>query len=875
MLVSSVIALLAIGSTSVSAYNYITYNLLKDDRAADRLIFIPTTLEQKEVILSNVENTLAIWANYDSKKSHYGSAADPFPIVKKLRENINTITDEELQLGLTDAFIRIRDKHTSWTNTAPYGCFFATTGIKFTFIEGDADIANNPTVVVTSTSKSYILLSLFGEDYSKIQAGDELLAINGLSFIEWFKQNQFKSGDGANDFGGQRTALEYLTAIYGRFNRLPSKDSITFQFKSRANPQNSYTVTVPYVSGRNQDCWELGSKLYESLPSKILPGTPETSLPVSAEQPGHNHESDTALLFSESYETDGPEDPEREAGIEKRSSSEQKFAVSMNPTDVTEITWGIYQPESTNMGVIRLDSFSLEDVETKSLTVEKAIMIIRSLLVNEFKDTKSVIYDLRGNPGGDAKFADSLVQLFKPDFQPFGDRYLMNKITFDLVVNNKDPDVEPYAKAWRETKKGSHFTKVFFLNSVEFANTLGQAYLRPMGVFNNGRCYSTCEVFSGSIQGHGAGTIFGEDKRTGGGGSIVMKLDPSLIHASPTHFKKFPFSLELTSGSITYANTLSVGVTQTIRTGRYKGKSIEDVGIKPDAIFRPQWSDLQPNPTTNTQYDRIAASLARTGQKNGQSRLHFVSEPFAFEKPIDGFSLEVEAAGIEEFTVFQADGKTVIAKQRSRATKKQKFSIPLSTVGSALGNSHITIVGKTVGKQVLKTNRNVRIIPDDNKYMKISTTGFTFSGLSDSVGLYQSPATALGNGWNNLKGKWMIGNGVKYVKNIESSIEAFFTATVGTKINISLNVDLDSVPDCDFLYLSVKSSGGVEDFLLSSKSLDGTKMFNGISGENMIVKETFSFTTKSEQFSVSLKFTSDKASEFAGATIKSFTVSAA
>ncbi|KAH6592573.1 hypothetical protein BASA61_004509 [Batrachochytrium salamandrivorans] len=112
MLVSSVIALLAIGSTSVSAYNYITYNLLKDDRGAGRLVFIPTTLEQKEVILSNVENTLAIWANYDSKKSHYGSAADPFPIVKKLRENINTITDEELQLGLTDAFIRIRDKHT-------------------------------------------------------------------------------------------------------------------------------------------------------------------------------------------------------------------------------------------------------------------------------------------------------------------------------------------------------------------------------------------------------------------------------------------------------------------------------------------------------------------------------------------------------------------------------------------------------------------------------------------------------------------------------------------------------------------------------------------------------------------------------------------
>ncbi|KAH6584944.1 hypothetical protein BASA61_007165 [Batrachochytrium salamandrivorans] len=119
MLVSSVIALLAIGFTSVSAADYAPYNLLKDDRDAGRLVFLPTTLAQKEVILSNVEKTLNVWVNYDSKIANYGSAADPFPIVKNLRKNINTITDEELQLGLTDAFARARDQHTRWTNIAP------------------------------------------------------------------------------------------------------------------------------------------------------------------------------------------------------------------------------------------------------------------------------------------------------------------------------------------------------------------------------------------------------------------------------------------------------------------------------------------------------------------------------------------------------------------------------------------------------------------------------------------------------------------------------------------------------------------------------------------------------------------------------------
>ncbi|KAH9273995.1 hypothetical protein BASA83_003630 [Batrachochytrium salamandrivorans] len=877
MFVSSAVALVTIGAASISNYNYAKYNLLSDDRAAGHLVFPPTTLAQKEVILSNVENALAVWVNYDSKIATYKSAADPFPTIKRLRENINTIADEQLQLGITDAFIMARDKHTRWTNMAPYGCFHATTGVTFTFIEGDPDITKKPTVVVTSTSTSSDLLFLFGEDYSKIQVGDELLAINGLSFFDWFQQNQFISGGGANVFGGQRAALDYLTTIYGKFNRLPSDDSINFQFKSRANPEIIYTVNVPYVSGHDEDCWDLGSKLYKSLVDTPFPGALSTNPPVSAEQPGHNHGSDTAHPSPGGHQTDSPEDPEREADMDQISSSRQKSAVRMNPTGVTEVTWGIYQPESTNMGIIKLDSFDPEDVETNRLAIEKAIMIVRSLLANELKDTKSVIYDLRGNPGGSAEFADSMVQLFNPDFLPFGDRYLMNELTQKIFVTGKYSSLDPYAKAWKETKEGSRFTNVFFTSSVESVNTLGQAYVRPMGVLNDARCYSSCEVFSGSIQGHGVGTVFGEDEQTGGGGSTVKELDPSLIRASREDFQEFPFTQELTSGSKTHANTLSVGITQAVRTGLYKGQIIEDVGIMTDTVFRPQWSDLQPDSPTNTQYDRIAASLARTGQENGQSRLHFVCEPFSIEKPISGFSLEVEAAGIHEFTVFQADGKTVAAKKRrSRVTKKQKFAISVSTVGSALGNSQIIIVGKTAGKQVLKTIRNVRIIPDDDKYMEISTSGFTFTGTSDSVGLYQSPATAPGDGWNNLKGPWMIGNGVRYVENVRSSIEAFFTASVGTNINIGLDVALDSEPGRDFLYLSVKGSDGIEDFLLRSKNRNGANMLNGISGKGMVVKETFPFTTTSEKFSIALKFISDEiAVEFSGATINSFTVSAA
>ncbi|KAH6581251.1 hypothetical protein BASA60_002528 [Batrachochytrium salamandrivorans] len=80
----------------------------------------------------------------------------------------------------------------------------------------------------------------------------------------------------------------------------------------------------------------------------------------------------------------------------------------------------------------------------------------------------------------------------------------------------------------------------------------------------------------------------------------------------------------------------------------------------------------------------------------------------------------------------------------------------------------------------------------------------------------------------------MIGDGVQYVARVDSSIEAFFSAPIGTKINIGIDVTLDTEPDCDFLYLSVKSSGGVEDFLLRSKSRDGKRHSMGSLGERRL-----------------------------------------
>ncbi|KAH9253120.1 hypothetical protein BASA81_008955 [Batrachochytrium salamandrivorans] len=112
-----------------------------------------------------------------------------------------------------------------------------------------------------------------------------------------------------------------------------------------------------------------------------------------------------------------------------------------------------------------------------------------------------------------------MVQLFKPDFQPFGNRYLMNPITFDLLLTARI-NVDPYAKAWQRPRPGKRRAKkqslhqcFFPLNSMESAKRPWPGLFPPYGSLNDGRCYSACEVFSGSIQGHDAGTILEKDNR--------------------------------------------------------------------------------------------------------------------------------------------------------------------------------------------------------------------------------------------------------------------------------------------------------------------------------------------------------------------------
>ncbi|EGF75808.1 hypothetical protein BATDEDRAFT_29057, partial [Batrachochytrium dendrobatidis JAM81] len=130
------------------------------------------------------------WVNLESKIKHHGQQANPFPALEHIRNNIGTLTDEQLQLGLLDAFARARDVHTAMTLAGPYSCFFVTIGVYFQFIDGPGNMIKNPTIVVSKLVNRGISDLLRDNAYNRIDVGDQLLSINDLTFYKWKKKHQ-------------------------------------------------------------------------------------------------------------------------------------------------------------------------------------------------------------------------------------------------------------------------------------------------------------------------------------------------------------------------------------------------------------------------------------------------------------------------------------------------------------------------------------------------------------------------------------------------------------------------------------------------------------------------------------------------------------
>ncbi|KAH9262121.1 hypothetical protein BASA82_000822 [Batrachochytrium salamandrivorans] len=103
------------------------------------------------------------------------------------------------------------------------------------------------------------------------------------------------------------------------------------------------------------------------------------------------------------------------------------------------VSWGVWKPNSQNLGIIKLGNFMPVLTSTDQLDVQAGIKVIRDLLTNQLKDTNSLLFDLRGNYGGHYIYMSLISQLFKEDVKSMSVIMLKNNVTFNIGVKLADP----------------------------------------------------------------------------------------------------------------------------------------------------------------------------------------------------------------------------------------------------------------------------------------------------------------------------------------------------------------------------------------------------------------------------------------------------
>ncbi|KAJ8323167.1 hypothetical protein O5D80_007940 [Batrachochytrium dendrobatidis] len=558
------------------------------------------------------------WVNFESKIKHHGQKANPYPALEHIRNNIETLTDEQIQLGLLDAFTRTRDAHTFMTLAGPYSCFYVTTGIFFQFIDGPGDMIQDPTIVVSKPVNREIFDLLRNTAYSRIRVGDQLVSINGLTFYQWKNKHRNVIG-GSTESHSQRLALKYLTFRYGSYTPLPSEDSIKLKLKSRNGI--IYEVDALHMSKHRYSCWKYSSKLYTQLTGVNLDIHLENTVAVRA----NSHALSTTTVDDHTTSSQSTMSLVTPRRIRKRDQNSQDqdtgrlskrgLRISFYQTDILELSWTIWKPDSQNMGIIELTSFGCTSRKTNTQKIPEGILEVERLLKTVLKNTNSILIDVREGGGGSMDFANGILQLFKSDIEPFKVKCLINEVTFNMFVESPI-DLKSSRNAWLKTPAGSKYSLFHDFTDPKEFNTYDPVYDKPMGVFTSGNCASACEIMAGTVQSYNIGTVFGEDATTAGSGAVVWSLDPELIFYDSTDFKPMPFKKELTSHTNEeFYNKMEVGHRAFIRNGNRKGRPVEDIGIVSNVVIRPQLEDIIFDTTDSPQYNFIANYLIEAGKR--------------------------------------------------------------------------------------------------------------------------------------------------------------------------------------------------------------------------------------------------------------------
>ena len=698
------------------------FSLLENSRAKIKLPNYSSA--EKRLVFEQASLIInQVYVHKELKLKDFG--VNPTPALKMIEENLETSTSYEFHKSMADIFYSFRDKHTLYYLPRPFSCYNNFLPFNLREVLNDQ---NQSVIAVSSLEDTDTVKRLINKPMQVIP-GDILISIDGVPVEEAMKKVMLSSL-GANDAAARRGAINELIFKEHTLDFLPEKDRHTLVFKTRLG--KTFTEELPWITRADWSC--LGKAQGDSS-NKSFPAIPK--------------------------------------------KKERKRIWGGISNEETILHSHIIANQYGDFGYLRLDSFVPEVMNEKEI-----ILKIKNILKNDFAQTDGLIIDIRNNGGGDVTISERMIQLFSPKaIKPMGDIMKATAATLHYMEHVSPND--PFTIAGHEAMQtGAAYTVPLALINVEEMNDIGQFYFKPIAVFTNSFCYSSCDMFAAQMQDYKLATIFGEDDTTGAGGANRFTLSKWIDDLGKNNG---PYEALPRGQDIMFA------FRQSLRNGVNAGKLVEDEGIKSDRLAKPTIADL---------FSDDADQLRIISKYLNQQSENFVSQA-ALESDerqdiIVGKKPTLVIKWADTTSISFKENRVQLESTNVEANKPegQTFILPIENKTPKSGR--LEILGSKNFNPAWRKIYNYRVVPNHftvANALTIAPTQFAFYTTN----------TPAATGWTVAKNSLQIGDGVLYEDKLVAEASLFITPLKAFMLNF--NADIQSEEGGDFFKVVVVQDG--------------------------------------------------------------------
>jgi hypothetical protein len=274
----------------------------------------------------------------------------------------------------------------------------------------------------------------------------------------------------------------------------------------------------------------------------------------------------------------------------------------------------------TKIGHLRIFSFSVRD----DSDLDQFMKDLRTALRTAPRG--GLVIDIRGNPGGDIRAAERLLQMLAPkpiDRTPLQFINTPGAIDFAgrlLQAEGLESQFEPLRREWQAA--GAQYLASPPLEPRAGYEAVDQAYQGPVALIVDGLSYSSSDVFAAGFQDHDLGIVIGTAECTGAGGGNV--LDYESLYRYVQGLNPLPNGVEFDSA-----------IRRTTRVRSRSGLGLEDLGVPVKHVHPMTEHDVLGG---NEDLLRVARGLLKDSRVRYSLRANFNAEPRSFSVKATGIT---------------------------------------------------------------------------------------------------------------------------------------------------------------------------------------------------------------------------------------------